>query len=284
MSDHSRITRIRQNNSDPRQRIIQKFTDVLLTCACHRVSVILFSMLLFSACTLDPTYFHVDPILPPNEMALIQNFDSTLSISSCDGKRIISPKIWLLPGEHALTASIHRNDNALEVYTYTGDVTLRFNAEAGHRYRLAYNLSSLPNKALFFIVDQATGSNVRLNLLTPPQTLDKQDTKKTFGDHPVNAVYWFNRGYILMQLKNYEDAIVAFERSISIRSNSAYPWKFKSEALYESKRYEDALNAIMRAIELHPNESQWYLLRNKIMEKEQSDSNGLKDASVLKDQ
>jgi tetratricopeptide (TPR) repeat protein len=240
-------------------------------------------MLLFNACTLDPTYFHVDPILSPNEMALVQNFDSTLNISSCDGKRIISPKIWLLPGEHTLTASIFRTDNALEVYTYTGDVTLSFNAEAGHRYRLAYNMSSLPNKVLFFIVDQTTGNNVRLSLSTPPQTLNKRDAMKIFGDHPVNAEYWFNRGYILMQLKNYEDALVAFDRSISIRSNSAYPWKFKSEALYELKRYEEAFNAITRAIELHSNESQWYLLRKKITEKQQSDSNGLKDTSGLQD-
>lgn len=77
------------------------------------------------------------------------------------------------------------------------------------------------------------------------------------GDGSAND--WYKKGTELYELKDYQGALYAFEKSITLDPGNATTWNEKSRTLNELKKYEEALAAIEKAISLNPNSaSYWY--------------------------
>jgi serine/threonine protein kinase len=72
---------------------------------------------------------------------------------------------------------------------------------------------------------------------------------------------WLEEGYALLNLKRYEEALVAYEQAIRLDPNYASAYHKKGEALYTLKRYEEALVAYEQALRLNPNYA--YAYNNK---------------------
>ena len=68
----------------------------------------------------------------------------------------------------------------------------------------------------------------------------------------ANATDLYNRGNTLYNLSRFEEALAAYEKAISLRSDYAEVWQEKAKTLYELKKYQESQAAYDRAIELKP--------------------------------
>ena len=82
--------------------------------------------------------------------------------------------------------------------------------------------------------------------------MDLRATLKTKLDQ------WLREGNALYDLKQYEEALSAYEHAIELNPTYAYAHRSRGWALYKLKRYEEALPAFERAIELDPMEADTY--------------------------
>jgi hypothetical protein len=70
------------------------------------------------------------PELPASQTALVRAGDIGVDLVSCDGKKITSSEIIILPGEHTIEMSFYQREVG-----YSADTALMdFTAEAGHVY------------------------------------------------------------------------------------------------------------------------------------------------------
>jgi len=69
---------------------------------------------------------------------------------------------------------------------------------------------------------------------------------------------WLKEGNTLKGLKRYEEALAAYEQTISLDPNDAEAYYNKGSVLYSLKRYEEALVAYNQAIRLDPNNADAY--------------------------
>jgi tetratricopeptide (TPR) repeat protein/tRNA A-37 threonylcarbamoyl transferase component Bud32 len=68
----------------------------------------------------------------------------------------------------------------------------------------------------------------------------------------TNATELYKQGETLLELKRYEDALVAYNRAVELRPKYADAWKSKGNTLVALKRYEEARNAYDKAIQIQP--------------------------------
>jgi hypothetical protein len=80
------------------------------------------------------------PERPLSETALVQCGNPTLSITSCDGTKVTSSNIIILPGQHTLEIFFR----TLGHEGYYGNFRLGFTAEAGHTYVVDQTKDYLP--------------------------------------------------------------------------------------------------------------------------------------------
>ena len=56
-------------------------------------------------------------------------------------------------------------------------------------------------------------------------------------------------------LKNYEDAIAAYDKALALDSGSAHAWNQKGRALFNLQRHEAALAAFEKSLGIEPTEA-----------------------------
>jgi hypothetical protein len=221
------------------------------------------SVLLVGSCSTAPMKGYTGPERPATETALIRGGTSEINIESCDGVKVTSLNISVLPGDHTIEMSF---SGSME---YSIDTSfLKFTAEAGHTYIVdRENVRTQPGGAYNpFILDKTTGKRVSEGFL-PPSKLEERlmFVEKSLKGHPHNADFLTEKGLLLNMLGRYEEALPTLETAISYKPNSGELWGMKSGALYKLKQYNDALTAMDKAIQLLPNESQLRDIREKII-------------------
>ncbi|NEP86434.1 MAG: serine protease [Okeania sp. SIO2C2] len=104
--------------------------------------------------------------------------------------------------------------------------------------------------------------NMRLNLqlehFPPPQLTEKEAfsieayLKVPETTDISSAAAWANRGNNLHRLEKFEEALVAFERSIKIRENFYPAWYGKGNILSALGRYDAAIDAYKKTVKIKP--------------------------------
>lgn len=210
-----------------------------------------------------PKRMYTGPERPATETALIRGASSEINIESCDGSKVTSLEIMVLPGEHTIEMSF---SGGMEVSIENS--FLQFTAEAGHTYVVDREdvFSSPGARYHAFIFDKTTGKRVSKNIT--PESMLKQRLifiEKAIQGHPQHVDFWAEKIILLARLGRYEEALPAVETAISLKPNTGELWMLKSAVLYQLKRYNDALTAIDRAIQLLPNEAQLRKMRQDII-------------------
>ncbi len=76
--------------------------------------------------------------------------------------------------------------------------------------------------------------------------------EKAISLDPTNAAYWSNKAAALINLQRYSDGLIAVEKAITLDPTSKYAWTNKGVALELLNRYPEALIAYGVAIDLDP--------------------------------
>src|SRR5258706_4363313 len=71
---------------------------------------------------------------------------------------------------------------------------------------------------------------------------------------PQYAKAWSNRGYALLSLKRYPEALAAYDRALALDPNEVDAWSNKGLALRSLKRHSEAVVAFDRALALDPDD------------------------------
>jgi tetratricopeptide (TPR) repeat protein len=90
---------------------------------------------------------------------------------------------------------------------------------------------------------------------------------KAIEINPKYASALYNKGTILHRLRKYEEAIKVYDEAIKIDPNSSLVWYNKGNALDELKQYQEAIKVYDEAIKIDPNSSLvWYNKGNALDE------------------
>ena len=72
---------------------------------------------------------------------------------------------------------------------------------------------------------------------------------------PDDPLGWYNAGVILYAAKSYNDAAIAFNQAVSLKSDYANALFMLGLALHQLKDDKDAMRAFERVRELNPNDT-----------------------------
>ena len=102
------------------------------------------------------------------------------------------------------------------------------------------------------------GLNFQLEYSSPPPLTQKEAFSiKAYLKVPEtrdisSAVAWANHGNYLYRLDKFEEALVAFERSIKIRKNFYPAWYGKANVLSALGRYDTAIDCYKKTVKIKP--------------------------------
>jgi hypothetical protein len=171
------------------------------------------------------TRMYSGPELPANQTALIRGADISINLVSCDGKKLSSSNVIVLPGEHTIEMSYYDS----VAYRYSSDSSLMdFTAEAGHVY--VVDKISGGGRYLSFILDSSTGKKVDRNGRSA-QTLSQQlILRDRFVEQaPRYPGSWVERGDLFVAMKRYKDALADYEKALSLTEDAL--WAKDREAI-----------------------------------------------------
>jgi hypothetical protein len=234
---------------------------------CVKVLAVVISAFLLGSCS-STMKMYSGPERPATETALIRGADATIDIVSCDGTRVTSTAVAVLPGEHRVEVSYSHLGS--EGYSLLGTIMLRFTAETGHTYIVdkVIHAPSSPGMSSMFIIDHVTGKEVSTGMTKPgTEEVRLRLIEISIKEHPNNAEFWASKGYLLGKLKRYEEALPTLERATVLKPDFAEAWFMKSMVLCELKRYDEALTAVDKAIQLRPNEPAFRQGKQDIMKR-----------------
>jgi tetratricopeptide (TPR) repeat protein len=84
-------------------------------------------------------------------------------------------------------------------------------------------------------------------------------TTETEDQTQQSAVAWNNKGAIFYNMKDYNEALQAYDNAIKINPLYAEAWANKGVALYDNGSYQEAIRAFNRSISIDPTEGWvWY--------------------------
>jgi hypothetical protein len=232
------------------------------------VLVVVISLFLAGSSFAAPKRMYTGPERPASETALIRGASSEINIESCDGVKVTSLDLAVLPGDHIVEMSFSG------VLMRSADTSfLQLIAEAGHTYIVDIeDVHTQPGARYHaFILDKTTGKRVSRHFL-PPSQLEQRlaFNEQSLNQFPQNADSWAEKGYLLIKLKRYEEALPALEKATELKPDSAEAWFMKSGVLYELKRYDEAITAVDKAIQLRPNEPAFRQGKQTIMKRANS--------------
>lgn len=92
---------------------------------------------------------------------------------------------------------------------------------------------------------------------------------------PSDHVIWYDQGALLANLKRYEEAIVSYDKAISLELNQSsresdtiyHAWTGKGYALSCLRHYDEAFTSLDKAIELKPNNSLAWEDRSNLLQR-----------------
>jgi hypothetical protein len=222
--------------------------------------VVTLALIMISCST--TTKMYSGPELPASQTALVQGAAGPISIEACDGVKVTSSAITVLPGEHTIWMSLNQIGSVGEYYS-TGNIPITFIAEAGHTYGVDVSTHRNPYA---LIKDNTTGEKVAFS--SHKQKYEENVIKRAdiqIQKNPTNVYAWTAKANSLIRLERYNEALPILDEAISINPKFVKSWFNKSWALSELKRYEDALVAIDKAIQLEPYVQWWQNGRKLIM-------------------
>jgi hypothetical protein len=221
----------------------------------RKLLVLLFAMVLVVGCA-SSSRMYSGPELSASQVAIVRPAQISVSIESCDNKRLsgLASSLSVLPGEHVIEMSIRAPG-----IMYSADTSfMTFKAEAGHVYAVDWEQSkTAPNRYTSFIVDVGTNKVVSAYMLKPgTEELRLQLVEKSIKEHPRNANLWVEKGDLLGRLRRYDEALPAFEAALSLDNNQGGAfWNMKSFVLHQLGRDEEALADMEKAVKLRGNDS-----------------------------
>jgi tetratricopeptide (TPR) repeat protein len=189
------------------------------------------------------------PALPESQTALVRGGNLSINLVSCDGVKVTSLAIMVLPGEHTIEMSY----SGFGTYSKNSSFT-KFKAEAGHTYVVDKDDYTQSGRYTTFITDITTKKRVSSPAEKPKWALEESLSlcEQHLKYSPRDANVWAEKGDLLIKLNRCEEALSAIDTAISLNENVASRWSLKSRALYELKQYDEALTAIDRALQLRP--------------------------------
>ncbi|WP_370571662.1 tetratricopeptide repeat protein [Methanomethylovorans sp.] len=76
--------------------------------------------------------------------------------------------------------------------------------------------------------------------------------KQVVNMHPGSSEEWYEKACLHLKLKQYEEALQAFDNSKDSGSASSSTWYGKGIAYFNSRRYEEAIDCLERSIVINP--------------------------------
>jgi hypothetical protein len=215
-----------------------------------RLTIVLAMVFMVLSCS-TTTQMYTGPERPAGETAIIRGADISIEIVRCDGRKLNTTAASVLPGDHTVEATYHDQMSYL-----MGTILLKWKAEAGHTYVVEKRKNVAPGMATMYITDRTTGKEVSGSLFKPGTEKERLETiESKIKEFPQYADFWAEKGYLLVRLKRYEEAIPALETALNLKPDMAYAWASKSLAFFQQERYEDALAAIDKVIQFRGSEA-----------------------------
>jgi tetratricopeptide (TPR) repeat protein len=82
-------------------------------------------------------------------------------------------------------------------------------------------------------------------------------------DSPDSIEGWYNLGYALTEIEEYDEAIRAYDEALAIDNGIFVLWFNKGTALYEQRDFEKAKECYEKALEINPEDAEaWNNLGN----------------------
>ena len=136
-----------------------------------------------------------------------------------------------------------------------------YNEESNSMERVSIGFSyGIPINIVLKLADKLNmGLNFQLENSPPPRLTEKEAISiLTYLKVPEtgdisSAAAWANRGNHLYRLERFEEALVAFERSIKIQENFYPAWYGKANVLSALGRYDAAINSYKKTVKIKPN-------------------------------
>lgn len=229
---------------------------------CAGILTVVVSFRLIDSSFGAPQQMYAGPRRAANESALIRGATKEVNIESCDGVKVTSLEISVLPGEHVLEMS------------YVGSISYstensfkKFSVEAGHTYTMDWTQGQAPASYTVVVKDITTGKMVNATGWYDRKiAAQRAETwRRKTKEFPQDGNAWGSLGDMLLILEKYEESLAAFESCISIFPNSPLGWRKKSEALLGLKRNDEALTAIEKAIQFRPGDDEFKQFKENII-------------------
>ena len=213
-----------------------------------KLTIILAMAFLILSCS-TTTQMYSGPERPAGDTALIRGADASINIVRCDGTKLWTNAATVLPGEHTVEVTYKELS---EGYYLLGTIILMWKAEVGHTYIVDKVIhASSPGTSTMFIADLATKEKVSTGLFKPGTEQESlRFIETSIKQFPQPA----EKGYLLVRLGRYEEAMPALETALSIKPDYADAWSVKSLAFFQQGRYDDSLAAIDKTIRFRGNE------------------------------
>jgi len=203
------------------------------------------------------------PDLPANETAIVRGATIGINIESCDGKKVTSSAVSVLPGDHVIEMSFSISN----VGSSRDTSFMKFTAEAGHTYGVDVTQNTGPGRYTAFIMDATSGKRVSDNIRKPGGDWERLAlVEKSLKEHPKEANFWAEKGTLLNALGRYDEAISALDVALSLKADdNGQVSNQKGISLYRLKRYDESLIAINKAISLGPDNAQYKQNKEKLL-------------------
>ena len=91
--------------------------------------------------------------------------------------------------------------------------------------------------------------------------------EKAIHHNPKIAFNWSSKGYWLIQLRRYEEALSACEEAIRLDPNYTNAWFNKGTVLYNLNRHEEALSAFERFLRIDPDDFRVWRRKSEVLTK-----------------
>ncbi len=86
--------------------------------------------------------------------------------------------------------------------------------------------------------------------LTPQQRSQKIQDEQVSAD--LKAVLLFQQGLVFAEAKDYERAIVSYDKALELKPDHYYSWNSRGRALYFLNRYQEAIASYDKALAIQP--------------------------------
>jgi Flp pilus assembly protein TadD len=106
----------------------------------------------------------------------------------------------------------------------------------------------------FFTIDNTSGAPTQRN-------------NNTKFEKDLEVIHWLQVGTMAAEQSRWQEAVICYDKAISIEPKNAMLWKCKAGALHCIHRFDEASMCINKSLLLDPNDSEARVLKKIIDEK-----------------